>query len=185
LHLREAWRIAAVLSVRRQPEARFQVLLTQDRPRGEEAWFHQLTRLLEPQGVRAFVARSGREAIAMAAREAFHAAVIDLGTPPTVADDGTDPTDPLSRGFPAAPGSFGRTELWLLELLQRLPNRPPVVVLRQPAISRAQAERILGDALRLGAFSVLDKPVNLEQVLATFRRLVERQYRGQWPVTES
>ena len=71
--------------------------------------------------------------------------------------------------------------VWLLELFRRMRNSPPTVVLRSPTYNRADAERLLQEALRLGAFSVLDKPVELEQLLAVFRRLVDRQYRGLWP----
>ncbi len=146
---------------------RFNVLLTEDRGHGDEHWINQLPRLLEPMGVRTYVARSGREAIDMAEARRIHAAVVDLATP--LAD--------ASRG----PASAGDAGMWLLELLSRLPNRPPVVVLRQPAISFREAERMLREALRLGAFSVLDKPVGLEQLLAVFRRLLDQAYRGQWP----
>ena len=75
----------------------------------------------------------------------------------------------------------GPAGLWLLELLRRMPNQPPVVLLRKPAYSRSQAERILRDALRLGVFSVMNKPVELEQLLAVFQRLVDRRYSGAWP----
>jgi DNA-binding NtrC family response regulator len=56
-----------------------------------------------------------------------------------------------------------------------------VVILRPPAFSQRQAEHMLNEALRLGAFSVLEKPVDLEQLLAVFRRLIDRRYRGAWP----
>lgn len=138
------------------------MLLTEDRPHPEEHWLSQLPRLLEPQGVVAYVARNGREAIGLAEQFQFHAAVIDLGTP----------TEPAARNI---------AETWLLELIARLPQRPPMVVLRGPAYNRAQAERLLRDALRLGAFSVLDKPVQIEQLLNVLRRLIDRHYHGQWP----
>ena len=44
-----------------------------------------------------------------------------------------------------------------------------------------QVERLLGEALRLGAFSVLNKPVDMNQMLTVFRRLIDRQYHGSWP----
>ena len=166
-------------TVRPQPVARFNVLLTQDRPRGDEAWFTQLPKLLQPQGVQAFMARSAREALRIAEQQTIHAAVIDLGVPVASETDLDDPTGAAHR-LPHGSG-FARTELWLLELFRRLPRRPPIVVLRQPAGDRQAAQRMLGEALRLGAFTVMDKPVNVERVLATFQRLLERQYRGQWP----
>lgn len=140
---------------------RFNVLLTEDRPQPGEHWTRQLPRLLQPMGVRAYVARCGTEAVQYARQYAIHAAVIDLATP----------RDPAR----AAAGT------WLLELFNRLERRPPVVVLRSPAGDRRRDERELLEALRLRAFTVLEKPVDIEQLLAVFQRLMERQYRGQWP----
>ncbi len=154
---------------------RFNLLLTEDRPHvGEQHWTAQLPRLLLPQGVNAQVVDSGEKAIAMAERLEIHAAVIDLGTPRGDGD---------AWHMRPGPASAGPGGLWLLELFRRLPNRPPVVLLRKPAYSRTQAERLLREALRLGAFSVLNKPVDIEQLLAVFQRVVDRRYRGAWPDT--
>ncbi len=153
-------------------EARFNVLLTEDdRPRGDEHWIRQLPRLLEPQGVAAYVARSGQEAIDLAAHLEFHAAVIDLGTPRA-------PEEPDAAGPGIMPGAGG---IWLLELFRRLPNRPPTVVVTSRYYANRDVDRFLREALRLGAFSVLHQPIDLERVLAVFRSLVDRQYRGAWP----
>ncbi|MCC5829389.1 MAG: hypothetical protein JJU36_08075 [Phycisphaeraceae bacterium] len=146
------------------PVRRFNVLLTVDREHGSEHWTNQLAQLLQPQGVHTYVARTGRQVAELVRQTPIHAAVLDMNLPL-----GEDSGDWSSGG------------MWALELIRRLPDRPPVVLLRSPAAMRRQAERILADALRLGAFSVLDKPVGVEDVLAVFRRLVDRQYRGRWP----
>jgi CheY-like chemotaxis protein len=171
-----------------QSGTRFNILLTEDRPHtGEQHWTDQLPRLLQPQGVEAFVASTGRDAIRLAERFAIHAAVIDMGTPLGEALDAmSSPPSGGSGAVPSPPTPSGAAQagpagLWLLELFRRMPNRPPVVLLRKPAYSRGQAERILRDALRLGAFSVMNKPVELEQLLAVFQRLVDRRYSGAWP----
>ena len=160
-----------MVTVRLKPEPRFNVLLTEDRPHADVHWTRQLPRLLEPQGVVSYVAQTAREAIDMAERTEVHAAVIDLATPLGDAE--------CVQSFPV-PGMAGG--LWLLELLRRLPNRPPVVIVRGPAFSPRHADRLLTDALRLGVFSVVDKPVELEQLLTVFRRLMDKRYRGTWPV---
>jgi len=151
-----------------QRNSRFNLLLTQDRPHtGEQHhWTHQLPRLLEPHGVEAFLASTGRDAIDLAERQPIHAAVVDLGTP---VGDEQQPRQQSAEG------------LWLLELIRRLPNRPPVVLLRKPATSRTQADRLLREALRLGVFTVMNKPVQLEQLLTVFQRLMDKRYQGAWP----
>ena len=160
-----------MVTVWKQPSARFNVLLTEDRPREPEHWTRQLPLLLEPQGVAAYLAQTGQEAVDLAGRIEMHAAVIDMSTP--VSDAPAEAGQTLS--------SAREGGLWLLELMRRLPKRPAIVVIRTPASDTRQAERVLGDALRLGAFSVLDKPVGLEQLLAVFRRVVDRRYHGFWP----
>lgn len=149
--------------------ARFKVLLTEDRPHAPEHWISQLPRLLEPQGIAAYVARSGSEAVDMAAKLHVHAALIDLATPLE------DPSRPGTRAADREAAG-----LRLLELFLRLPNRPALVVIHRPTYTR-EADRLLREALRLGAFSVLHKPVELEQILGVFRRLIDRQHRGAWP----
>ena len=155
-----------------QGPTRFNVLLTEDRPRtGDHHWTGQFARLLEPQGVRAIIAPTAHRALEFAESEDIHAAVIDLavpyGEPARAARAGRSPAEP--SGF------------WLVELIRRLPQQPPIVILRTPAFSQKQAQQHLQQALKLGAFSVLSKPVHIEQILAVFQRVVERQYRGAWP----
>lgn len=147
---------------------RFNVLLTESRPQpSEEHWSVQLLRLLRPQGVQAHLAHTGREAVALADRFQFHAVVVDVGTP-------VDRT--AVSTVTAPPGG-----LWLLDLFQRMPNRPPVVLITSPMYSQRQLQRLLTESLRLGAFCVLNKPIELEQLLAVFRKLLDRTYRGAWP----
>jgi len=145
----------------------------------------QLPRLLEPQGITAYVARSAQEAVELAEREEFHAAVIDLSTPlgrPQVDVASTRVRVRIETGFPTDPSM--PAGMWMLELFRRLPHKPPMVVIQSPAFSRREIDRLMHEALRLGAFSVLPKPVNLNQLLEAFRRLIERQYRGQWPARQ-
>ena len=66
----------------REQSARLNVLLTEDAPSDPEHWTGQLSRLLQPQGVAAYVARSGVEAIDLVERVDIHAAVIDMYQPP-------------------------------------------------------------------------------------------------------
>lgn len=149
--------------------SRFNVLITEDRDRPIEHWTRQIPRLLEPQGVSAFIAKSGREALDISTNLPIHAAIVDLATPRDAQKSSTTPTTTRSDG------------LWLLEVLNRQPNRPPVVVVNGRTYSARQAQRMLNEALRLGAFSVLNGPVHIEALLHTIRRLIEREYHGHWP----
>lgn len=154
--------------------SRFNVLLTEDRPHAAEHWIFQLPRLLEPQGITAYVAKSGEEAIEIAGRLEFHAAIIDLATPLV------GPAVGGGSGSGAKAGSREAAGLKLLELFHRLPHHPAMVVIHPPAYQH-EADRVLREALRLGAFSVLLKPVEIEQLLGVFRRLLDRRYQGAWP----
>src|SRR6476620_11442872 len=89
---------------------RFRLLLTEDRDHPDEHWTRQLGQMLEPMGVESHIASSAKEALAWVKEETIHAAVIDLATP-------------TQEGEHDDAGG-----LWLLEVLHRLPNRPPVVV---------------------------------------------------------
>lgn len=146
--------------------------MTEDYPLLPQRWTDQLLRFFEPQGVAAYVAQTGREAIELAERMEFHAAVIDLSTP----------LDERTAGGPAVWGHGPGGGMWLLELFRRLANRPPVVVVSIPTYTPRQLEQLLREALRLGVFSVVNKPVDLEQMLTVFQRLVDRQYQGCWPL---
>lgn len=146
--------------------ARFNLLLTQDRSHAGEHWTFQLPLLLRPQHVQAFVARTADEALALAEGVVIHAAVIDLATPPG-----------NHRPGRAAQG------LWFLELFRRLPHCPPIVVIQSSAHEKRTLDRAMQDALRMGAFSVLRKPVEIEQILAVLSRLIDRNYKGHWPAS--
>lgn len=142
---------------------RFNVLLTRDRDREPEHWTSQLPRLMQPLGVHAYLAHTGREALDLFEHHTIHAALIDIATPPT------------SGGEPDG--------LWLLQVLTRKPNRPPIVVVNHRYAQR-RAERLLNEALRLGAFSVINRPQHVDPLLTVIARLIAREYNNNWPPPE-
>ncbi len=148
------------------PGGRFNVLLTEDRAHAEEHWTHQVPRLLEPLGIRSQVVASGAEALAATQQTIFHAAVIDLATPTGQAA--------TARLEPPASG------LWLLEVLKRHDATPPTIVINAPAAPR-QTQRLLNQALRLGAFAVINRPVQLNTLLGAIQRILERHHQNHWP----
>ena len=145
------------------PGTRFRVLLTEDRARPDEHWTRQLPPMLGPLGVHASIAASGKEALSILESTPIHAAVIDLNTP-------------APKGSDSATGG-----LWLMQVIQRLPHKPPVVVVNSHSYSQRQVQRLLNQALELGAFSVVNWPVQIDTLLSTFQRLIERAYNNNWP----
>ena len=129
-----------------------------------ESWANRLPQLLEPMGIHAWMADSGTEANYLLRSQTVHLAVVDLALP-LDAPDSADTTEGGVR---------------LLQLLSRLECPPPTIVVRRPRESRADA-RLLNQALKQGAFAVVDRPVQLELMLEVFRRVLSRHYANRWP----
>ncbi|MEO0515621.1 MAG: hypothetical protein AAF086_10085 [Planctomycetota bacterium] len=146
---------------------RLQVLLTQDRHHPDEHWTHQLPRLLAPLGVDARLATDADEAVRVTRTVRIHAAIIDLATPGSSAP-GAAKLEPPASG------------LWLLQVLRRLEQTPPTLVVNA-ALPPKQAQRLLNEALRLGAFAVINRPVQLNTLLASIQRVLQRHHQNNWP----
>lgn len=154
---------------------RLNVLMTQ----GQQSWVDQLPRLLQPQGVRAIIAPDVDQAVRVIRQAPVHAVVVDMGVPMARHDEADDSAD----RHEADAGTGG---LKLLRVIRRLQPAPPTVVVRGRRFEGRHDDRLLSEALRLEAFSVLDQPVQLEQLLEVLRRLIERHYGGRWPgITEA
>lgn len=124
----------------------------------------QLPRVLGPVGVDCHRIGSATEATDFLRRTPVHIAIVDLSMP----------MDAAARDFTPA-GSR------VLALLRRLEQPPPTVVVRPPQPSLRDSGRSLSDALREGAFTVMDGPVPLERMLQVLHRVVHRHYRDRWP----
>lgn len=150
---------------------RLNVLLTD----GRQPWATQLPQLLQPQGVRAIRAECLAHAVEVLEQTPIHVAVVDLGLPadesaPSAEDQRFDPPRRLPGGMK------------LLQVMRRMERRPPaVVVVRGKRFDSRIDDFILAEAMRLNVFSVMDKPVALEQMLAVLQRALERFYGGTWP----
>jgi len=127
----------------------------------------QLARLLGPLGIRSVTAESGEQAAEIIRELPIHIAIVDLSIP-------------LHRDEPSSsrvrPGG-GR----ILKLLRRLQPAPPTVIVRPPQPAARENARGLAEALREGAFAVVDRPVDVETMLEIMRRVLIRHYAGHWP----
>ncbi len=130
-----------------------------------EPWVESLPALMEPMGVRAWRAQTGQEAAQLIQQIPIHIAVVDLALPL----DQADQEDEVEEGGAR-----------LLQLLDRLASPPPTIVVQRARSSRDHA-RELSQALSLGVFAVLHRPVQLEQMLDTFQRILRRHYQSRWP----
>jgi hypothetical protein len=69
----------------------------------------------------------------------------------------------------------------VLEVLGRLEQSPPTLVIRPPQATRDE-HRQMHAALRCNAFAVMDRAqADLERVLQTMQRALSRHYAGRWP----
>jgi DNA-binding response OmpR family regulator len=130
----------------------------------ETSALDQLAHLLEPMGIACLSAESGEEAADIIRDEIIHIAVVDLGIP-------------LARLSAKEEPGGGR----ILQLLRRLEPSPPTVIVRPRPSAVREGVRELSEALRDGAFAVVDRPFHLETMLEVMRRVLRRHYRGYWP----
>jgi CheY-like chemotaxis protein len=135
----------------------------------EHAFADQLPLILNRFGIRCYRAESGDEASEVIRREQVHIAVIDLSIP-------MHPTRSAPRS--AAAVSAGPR---VLQLLRRLEQPPPTIVVRPRQADPSESARTLADALRDGAATVLDDPVGIETMLQALERVVRRHYKDHWP----
>lgn len=149
-----------------QPSGRLNLLLSYAGWQ-TDSWADRLPRLLEPMGVCSLRASSGKEASEVIKVSSVHIAVVDLGLPL----DNTAQSDTEEAGSR------------LLDLLSRLPQPPPTVVVKRSRTHRDDC-REMNAALRCGAFAVIDRPRDshdLELLLEVLRRCLRRHYEGRWP----
>jgi CheY-like chemotaxis protein len=135
----------------------------------EHAFADQLPVLLDRFGIQCLRAQTGDEVSDVVRRAAVHIAVIDLSIPMHA-----------RRGADNAPRTV-QAGPRVLQLLRRLDRPPPTIIVRPRQVDPAESNRILAEALRDGAFTVLDDPVPVESMLQALERCVRRYYRDHWP----
>ncbi len=116
-------------------------------------------------GIHSVRVTSGEDATEAIRTYTIHIAVVDLAIPLLR-------TEPSKAAGPR-----------ILQLLRRLDQPPPTVVVRPPQPTARDSSRGLSDALREGAFAVLDRPIDLETILEVMRRILRRHYADVWPTS--
>jgi len=128
-------------------------------------------------GILSHRAGSGKEAQDVIKSIQIHIAVVDLGLPLDLTPAGVASTEQGSA--PELEEGGAR----LLELLHRMSTPPPTVVVKR-ARSVRDDHRDMAQALRMGAFAVVDRPHDahdLNVLLEVLRRCLGRFYDGRWP----
>jgi DNA-binding response OmpR family regulator len=134
--------------------------------RGEEGpAMQQLPRLLAPMGIRSIRVTTGEGAARVIGDYPIHIAVVDVMIPL------------LATASSKAGGAR------ILQLLRRLEQPPPTVVIRPRQPVARDSARGLAAALREGAFAVVDRPIHLETMLEVMRRILRRHYEDVWPLS--
>lgn len=145
---------------------RLNLLLSYGRHR-EGSVMDQVPRLLTPMGIRSIWVDSGEEAAEAIDQEKIHIAIVHLAIP-------------LCR---EVPGKAAGPRV--LRLLRRLEAPPPTVVIRPRQPIARESARGLAEALREGAFAVIDEPIALDTLLEVMRRVLRRHYADLWPSSET
>jgi len=116
--------------------------------------------IFQPRGINALLARSPSETVRLVTNNRIHLAILDDGSEST--------TESPARRLKLGPKGSG------IRTLRSIRNRDRLL----PCILLAQQvdDRLLTDALALGAFSVLGKPVDLQLLAGKIDQLFRKCY---------
>ena len=108
--------------------------------------------LLESQGVKTLVARTGREALEMVQSQPVHVAVLDVKMPQL-------------------------SGMQVIRLMREVVKAPPAAIL----LADQMTNYLLREALTMDIFSVVAKPIDLNMLLDSIARVLKRRYESRWP----
>ena len=120
----------------------------------QEGWHQTVRGLLEPQGVQALSARSGREALNIIEKQPVHVAVLDQQMP-----------------------QLGGLQVIRLMREMKPANPSPAAIL----LANQLTNHLLHEALGMHVFTVLAKPVDFNVLLAALARVLRRYHESKWP----
>jgi CheY-like chemotaxis protein len=132
---------------------RLTVLLADDPEVPGHRWHQTVRGVLEPQGVHTIVARSGREALRLIESQPIHVAVLDAQMP-----------------------QLGGLQVVKL-MREMMKSDAPASILLADQLTN----HLLREALGLHVFTVLNKPVDFNQLLDALARVLKRYHESRWP----
>ncbi len=139
-----------------------------------EPWHKTAVGLLASQGVRTVVADTGRDALERLERAALgegpriHVAVLEQAMNDMT---GLQVLRRLRERIAKIKADRAATEE---------PPLPPAILLAHGG-DRGLSSGLMSDALTVRVFSVLPRPVDIDQLLNTLARALTRRYAGKWP----
>ena len=124
------------------------------------AWPRAVTEIFQPRGINALLAESTTEAVRLVSNNRIHLAILNYQC------DSAD-RQPASPRKPR-PGALG---LSMLRLVRKQDSLLPCILL-----AHSVDDRLLAEALSLGAYSVLAKPVDMNLLGRQINRLFQKWY---------
>ena len=124
------------------------------------AWPQAVNQIFRPRGINALIAQSPSDAVQIATANHLHLAILDMRND----QPSSPPDEPTAKEL----------QLSGIKTLQAIRNQDP----RLPCIliTAAVTDRILADALALGVFSVVPKPVNIDLLAHQIDRLFIKRF---------
>ncbi len=142
----------------------------------EDAFSTVLPPILAPRGIDCFTARSADEVSSFIRSAVVHIAVIDLGIP-------MHPPQPRSSSLAEGVSRTVAGGARVLQLLRRLEQPPPLILVRPPQADPTESARTLRAALHDGVFTVVDDPTGpngMEHLLRALKSCVDRHFAHHW-----
>lgn len=183
-------------------QSRLNLLVThEERPaRAPEAqpWYETLSQMLAPLGVATFEATSGPQAVSLIEQRPIHLAVVDT----RLAESGGMNVLRMLQlirqraerpDYWAVQDEARRTQVFRLEMQVeeqgrrievRFDSSPAPPTPMYPAIillTPQPSDKLMQEALRFDAFSVLAEPVDVNMMLEVMARAMKRFHHNHWP----
>ena len=124
------------------------------------AWPRAVTEIFQPRGINALLAESTADAVRLVSNSRIHLAILNYQC-----------DSPAREPASTREARRGISGLSMLRLVRKHDSLLPCILL-----AHSVNDRLLAEALSLGAFSVLAKPVDLDLLVHQINRLFQKWY---------